>query len=202
MCGTLKTVSTLALTLGCLASAVAVAQDAQLSTGKPQAGSVSLQPGDGFFPLADLRVDTFRATAGPTYSGNGYFSLPVRFTVSNHGQRPAAAFKVAVYVYESRGPMQLVKFTTATPGQKPGWFAWSPPLDPGDRQTFVGRLSLSKTWAGQMVRLYLHADSTIGEEPPRKNGRVSETSEKNNWSTPIRVRLPRVLDNNAPLVAR
>lgn len=200
MCRLLKTVSTLALNLGWLATAMA--QHADLTTAKPPAGSGLLQPGDGFFPLADLRVDEFRATAAPSYSGNGYFSLPVRFAVTSQGQRPARAFKLAVYVYESREPMRLVKFTTATPGQKPGWYAWSPPLDPGDRQTFVGRLSLPKTRAGRTVRLRVHADSTAGEEPPSKNGRVGETSEKNNWSAAIRVRLPLVVGDNAGVVAR
>jgi len=166
----------------------------------------ALGPNGGVYPLPDLAVGSFQALGSPKLApGGSYFSLPVRFKVKNQGSRPAGSFKVSVHYYVV-GPgakLQSVRFTTATPGQKPSWYAWSGPLEVGEEFAQRGTVSLPRKLAGRNIRLQLWVDSTASEEFARKSGRVAESNEKNNLDGPqIRLRMPMLGPDNTTVLQR
>ena len=137
--------------------------------------------------LPDLVVITFKGS-GPVEYVSGRYEVPVRAIIRNQGGLKADIFKIATEYTGSSGTF-VAPFTVE--GQTSVWYPYtSAPLVPGGDVTFVGKVILPDSLAGQAFSLNAIADSCSGDEFMPDYCRVPESNEGNNVSYPIVLQLP------------
>lgn len=142
--------------------------------------------------MPDLVVTTLQTTGPPTVNAETRVEVPIRVVVKNQGNAAANIFKVAIEY--TAGPIRArqtrpVRFTV--PGQSEWWCPLTTgSLAAGSSVTFPGKVTFQSDVHGETVSLKATADSRSGDEFVPAYGRVQESNEGNNESTPISVSLP------------
>lgn len=153
---------------------------ALLLIGLVSAGCPGLRP--------DLVVTSLTTNGTPTVNADNSAEVPILVVVRNNGTASAGIFKVSVQ-YTVNSQTFVVAFTVA--GQTDIWYPWTDAaLAPGEQVMFAGTLTFHPSLHNVTVSLEAVADSTDGDEFIPATGRVLESDETNNVSSPVEVDLP------------